>query len=97
MIATAKIRALLFTSCFIASAVGTAGGDPLDPDCRERLSKQAKMIYDKSLENKANDGILAEFVKEVARDLITDNALGREQATDPTLAALACLEARRVE
>lgn len=60
--------------------------------CKEMLSKPARMIYEKTFEKKAEMVGGRELWKEVARDLISDNRLAREEATGPALEAYECLK-----
>jgi hypothetical protein len=91
----AKIRQTHVAACSIIwlICVGVAAaGDQLDPACREGLSKQAEMIYQKSIGKQTGDANLKELIKETARDLITENVLRREEATISAAAVLACLK-----
>jgi len=61
--------------------------------CRQKLSKKGAMIFDDVLQKRTADSSLEEVWKEVTRDLITANRLGREEATTPAMEALNCLRA----
>ena len=61
--------------------------------CRVKLSKKGAMIYDGVKQRRTPDSNLEELWKEVARDLITANQMGREDATAPAEQALNCLKA----
>jgi hypothetical protein len=60
--------------------------------CQDRLSKKARTIYDAVVEKRQGNSDLNELWKEVTRDLITSNAIGREEATSAAKQALTCLE-----
>lgn len=64
----------------------------LDTSCRVNLSEKARTIYDKVVEKSASALDLEESWKEVARDMITENKFGREDATAPAIEAYACLK-----
>jgi hypothetical protein len=51
------------------------------------------MIYDGVKQKRTAESNLEELWKEVARDLITANLMGREDATAPAEQALSCLKA----
>lgn len=63
------------------------------PNCRAKLSKKGAMIYDGVKQKRTPESNLEELWKEVARDLITANQMGREDATTPAEQALSCLKA----
>ena len=63
-----------------------------DPTCRSKLSKKGAMIYDKVLEKRTANSNLEELLKEVSRDFITEEILGREEAAGPAQQALSCLK-----
>jgi hypothetical protein len=89
---------VLVATCLIVGLMGVrtaAADDQYDPACGYVLSKQAKAIYRKVVEKGTANNDLKEVTKEVARDLITNNVLGREEATAPAAEALACLENER--
>lgn len=62
-------------------------------NCRAKLSKKGAMIYDGVKQKRTPESNLEELWKEVARDLITANQMGREDATTPAEQALGCLKA----
>ena len=62
-------------------------------NCRDKLSKKGAMIYDGVRQKRTPESNLEELWKEVARDLITANQMGREDATTPAEQALGCLKA----
>ena len=62
-------------------------------NCRAKLSKKGAMIYDGVKQKRTPESNLEELWKEVARDLITANQMGREDATTPAEQALSCLKA----
>jgi hypothetical protein len=64
-----------------------------DSPCRAKLSKKGVMIFDEVQQKRTSDTNLEDLWKEVTRDLITANRLGREEATAPAMEALACLRA----
>lgn len=49
------------------------------------------MIFNEVQEKRSVGTNLEEIWKEVTRDLITANLLGREEATSPAMEALSCL------
>jgi len=55
--------------------------------------KKGAMIYDGVKQRRTPESNLEELWKEVARDLITANQMGREDATAPAEQALSCLKA----
>lgn len=60
--------------------------------CQDRLSKKARTIYDSVVEKRNANSDLNELWKEVTRDLITNNAIGREEATAAAKQAMTCLK-----
>ncbi len=60
--------------------------------CRSKLSKKGAMVYDSVMQKMSPNSILEELWKEVSRDLITADLLGREEATAPSEQALSCLK-----
>jgi len=61
--------------------------------CRQKFSKKGAMIFDDVQQKRTAESNLEEVWKEVTRDLITANRLGREEATSPAMEALNCLRA----
>jgi len=61
--------------------------------CRSKLSKKGVMIFDEVQQKRTSYTNLEDLWKEVTRDLITANRLGREEATGPAMEALSCLRA----
>ncbi len=59
--------------------------------CRDKLSKNGLMIFDEVQQKRTPDSNLEGLWKEVTRDLISGNILGREEATPPAMEALNCL------
>lgn len=59
--------------------------------CREKLSKKGMMIFDEVQHKRTSASNLDSIWKEVVRDLISANILGREEATAPAIEALNCL------
>ena len=68
-------------------------GEDIQSSCRVKLSKKGAMIYDGVKQKRTPESNLEELWKEVARDLITANQMGREDATAPAEQALSCLKA----
>lgn len=64
-----------------------------DFPCRAKLSKKGVIIFDEVQQKRTSDTNLEDLWKEVTRDLITANRIGREEATAPAMEALACLRA----
>jgi hypothetical protein len=62
-----------------------------EASCESKLSGKAKLIYDTVIEKKQPNSDLNELWKEVTRDLISKDAIGREEATPLAKEALACL------
>lgn len=82
---------VVFLLCVDVHAVAA----PSDNDtCRQKLSKKGVMIFDEVQRKLTPTSNLEDTWKEVTRDLITSNTLGREEATAPALEALSCLHVR---
>ena len=56
-------------------------------------AEKGAMIFDDVQQKRTAESNLEEVWKEVTRDLITANRLGREEATSPAMEALNCLRA----
>lgn len=69
----------------------TVFAEETEVSCEDSLSKKARMIYDAVVEKKQVNSDLNELWKEVTRDLITKNAIGREEATPAATQAMSCL------
>lgn len=94
-------RQLAIPAMLVLFSVGSSAADPgssaaepsNDLPCRARLSKKGAMIFDDVQKKRTPDTNLEVLWKEVTRDLITANRLGREEATAPAIEALNCLRA----
>jgi hypothetical protein len=60
--------------------------------CEGCLSKRVRMSDDQVVEKKQVTSDLNELWKEVTRDMITKNAIGREEATSAATQAMLCLK-----
>ena len=84
---------VLFTlTAFCASSVCVVGQEDNQSQCRAKLSKKGVMIYDGVKQKRTSESNLEELWKETARDLITANQMGREDATAAAEQALNCLK-----
>ena len=81
----------LFVPFFAAKSIALAQED-IPSNCRAKLSKKGAMIYDGVKQKITPDSNMEELWKEVARDLITANLMGREDASEPAKEALSCLK-----
>ena len=77
----------------IAPGDSAAAAKQEEYPCRQKLSKKGAMIFDDVQQKRTAESNLEEIWKEVTRDLITANRLGREEATSPAMEALNCLRA----
>ena len=94
VISIALSRLVLIALCAVTLALidGQAVADSHDTyPCRQKLSRNGGMIFDNVQQKRSSDSNLEEIWKEVTRDLITANILGREEATVPAMEALNCL------
>jgi len=68
-----------------------AFAEEMEAPCENKLSGKAKRIYDAVIEKKQPNSDLNELWKEVTRDLISNDVIGREEATPLAREALSCL------
>lgn len=80
-----------FAVTFMYPACGAIAATQEKYPCRQKLSKKGAMIFNEVQEKRSVGTNLEEIWKEVTRDLITANLLGREEATSPAMEALSCL------
>jgi len=78
-------------TCFSSYRSLDAAAEEPDPPCESRLSKKARVIYDLVLEKRDYRTNINELSKEVTRDLITENKIGKEEATVSAEQAFDCL------
>jgi hypothetical protein len=88
-----SLRTILTTAAIWAASVNAFAENEQQSNCRDKLSKKGAMIYDGVKQKRTAESNLEELWKEVARDLITANLMGREDATAPAEQALSCLKA----
>lgn len=79
-------------SVFFLLTPWRACAEETEPSCEDRLTKKARLIYDGVVEKKQANSDLNELWKEITRDLITKNAIGREEATAAANQAMSCLK-----
>ena len=85
---------MIITALALWAALGNViAQEDNQSNCRAKLSKKGAMIYDGVKQKITPESNLEELWKEVARDLITANLMGREDATAPAEQALSCLKA----
>ena len=89
------LRLIVIPASLLVYPAGLSVADSLgESACRAKLSKKGAMIFDDvQQKRKTPDTNLEDIWKEVTRDLITANRLGREDATAPAMEALSCLRA----
>ena len=87
------VKMLLFVVASSACLSNAFAEGDIQSSCRSKLSKKGAMIYDGVQQKRTQESNLEELWKEVARDLITANLMGREEATAPAEQALTCLRA----
>ena len=88
-----SLRMIITAAALWATSGNVFAQEDNQSNCRAKLSKKGAMIYDGVKQKRTPESNLEELWKEVARDLITANQMGREDATTPAEQALSCLKA----